>query len=343
MRRVIALACLLCLVLVAAIAWKLHAQDAALAAPPGGSGVVEGTSLSLASQISARIERVLVREGDSVKAGQVLVTLDCADVEAAISDAQARVAAAEAQSASAAAAAQAARRSTGAAWAQADAAKARGDALSTRQIVAQRNAARLERMGESVTVANLEVSQAEASSLESEMRAAQQTARASQAQASASAAQVGAAEATAHAARATVESARALLKRAELQRRECSVTAPRAGIVEELFVEPGELAARGVPLVRLVDVAEARVTFYLPNAELAAVTPGARAVVNVDAYPGQSFVGSVRTIAVEAAFTPRNIQTRTDRDRLVYPVEVVLPNPERKLRPGMPAEVHLVP
>ena len=54
-----------------------------------------------------------------------------------------------------------------------------------------------------------------------------------------------------------------------------------------------------------------------------------------------TFAGSVRTVALEAAFTPRNVQTRTDRDRLVYPIEVVVPNPEHRLRPGMPAEVRV--
>ena len=44
-------------------------------------------------------------------------------------------------------------------------------------------------------------------------------------------------------------------------------------------------------------------------------------------------------MGVEAEFTPRNVQTRQDRDRLVYAVEVVIPNPERKLRPGMPVEI----
>jgi len=71
------------------------------------------------------------------------------------------------------------------------------------------------------------------------------------------------------------------------------------------------------------------------------VRPGAEAQVVADALPDQIFKGQVRTVALKAEFTPRNIQTRTDRDRLVYPVEVWLQNPERKLRPGMPVQVLL--
>jgi HlyD family secretion protein len=64
-------------------------------------------------------------------------------------------------------------------------------------------------------------------------------------------------------------------------------------------------------------------------------------VVVADAWPGERFAGKVATVALEAEFTPRNIQTRTDRDRLVYPVEVVVPNPGARLRPGMPVQVVL--
>ncbi len=84
-----------------------------------------------------------------------------------------------------------------------------------------------------------------------------------------------------------------------------------------------------------------KATFYLPNAEVGAVKPGARAEVVADAFPGERFEGKVRTVALEAEFTPRNIQTRTDRDRLVYPVEVVVVNRDGKLRAGMPVQVTL--
>lgn len=69
--------------------------------------------------------------------------------------------------------------------------------------------------------------------------------------------------------------------------------------------------------------------------------PGARAVVVADAFPGEEFEGTVRTVALEAEFTPRNIQTRSDRDRLVYPVEVAVVNRDGKLRAGMPVQVTL--
>ncbi len=117
--------------------------------------------------------------------------------------------------------------------------------------------------------------------------------------------------------------------------------APRDGVVEDVPFEQGELAAAGAVLVKLIDLREVKATFYLPNAEVGAVRPGAKATVVADAFPGETFEGTVRTVAFEAEFTPRNIQTRTDRDRLVYPVEVTVANRDGKLRDGMPVQVSI--
>jgi HlyD family secretion protein len=341
MKRLLIIALLLTIGLVTAIVFKLKAQTAALAGPPGGSGVIEGTDVDVASQISARVERVNVKKGQAVKSGELLVELDCADVNAAIADGQARVAAAQAQSAGAEASAHAAQRATGVAWVQAEAAKARGAALDTRRSIAERNVERLVKAGEGVTAASLDQNQSEAASLALDQKAAVETARASAAQTGVAAAQGNAAKASVRASEAAVESAKANLQRTLLLQRECEIRAPRAGVVEEVYLKAGEVAPRGAALLRIVDLEEVKITFYLPNAELGTIANGSSATVAADAYPGVQFVGKVASIATEAAFTPRNIQTRTDRDRLVYPVEVTIANADHHLRPGMPAEVKL--
>jgi HlyD family secretion protein len=122
---------------------------------------------------------------------------------------------------------------------------------------------------------------------------------------------------------------------------ECEVRAPRAAEVSKVPHEAGELTTPGAVLVRLIDLSEPKATFYLPNAEVGRFKTGARAVVVADAFPGVEFEGTVRTVALEAEFTPRNIQTRTDRDRLVYPVEVTVKNPDGRLRAGMPVQVSI--
>lgn len=341
MKRLLIVAMLLTVGLITAIALKLRAQRAELLAPPGGSGVIEGTTVDIAAQISARIERVEVKKGQAVEAGQLLVVLDCADVDAAIAEVAARVGAAEAQVAGASASKHAAVRATGVAWAQAAAARSRGEALETRKAIAERNVARLVQAGDGIAAATVDQTEAEAKSLTLEQRAALDTAKATEAQAAVAAAQGNAALAGELAAKASLESVKASLQRAKLLRRECEIHAPRAGVIEETFLEAGEVAARGAALMRLIDLREVKLTFYLPNAEIGKVTSGRAASVTVDAYPGERFSGKVTSIAMQAAFTPRNIQTRTDRDRLVYPIEVTLANDQLRLRPGMPAEAHL--
>jgi len=135
--------------------------------------------------------------------------------------------------------------------------------------------------------------------------------------------------------------ARMGVERAKVLVGECELKAPRDASVEDVLFEPGELVGPGVVVVKLLDLSEVTATFYLPNAELSAVKPGERATLVADAYPGETFTGTVKTVALEAEFTPRNIQTRTDRDRLVYPVEVAVVNAGQKLRAGMPVQVTL--
>ncbi len=129
--------------------------------------------------------------------------------------------------------------------------------------------------------------------------------------------------------------------RARLLTDECEIAAPRDGFVAELPHEVGELVMPGATLVDLLDVSEMKATFYVPNDELGTVELGAAAVAEADAFPGERFSGRVSTVAFKAEFTPRNIQTRSDRDRLVYPVEVILANADGRLRAGMPVHISL--
>jgi membrane fusion protein YbhG len=204
--------------------------------------------------------------------------------------------------------------------AQASAAGAQIQVTERSRAAAERQAKRLSALPEDVPEASIDQTQASAAGLRHQTEAARS-------QAAAAAAQVRAAEAA--------------VARARLLAGECELRAPRAAEVAILPHEAGELVSPGAVLVRLVDLSEVTATFYLPNAEVGAVKPGARAVVVADAWPKEEFEGKVRTVALEAEFTPRNIQTRTDRDRLVYPVEVVVQNRDGKLRAGMPVQVTL--
>lgn len=339
--RVIAPLVLLSIVLVALIAYRLKSEREVLTGPSGGSGEVEATTVDLSSRVGARVEAVLVKEGDRVKKGDLLLRLDCSDPSTVLAEAQARLAAAEAQAQAAGAGVAATERSRAAALAGEDAAKAQAAALEAQKEAAERQASRLESIPEDVPAASVDQTRTSAVGLGHQLLAARAQVQASAAQARAASVQIGASSAQAEAAKAQVAAAAAAVKRAELLVRECEVRAPLGAEVGLLPVEAGELTNPGTVLVRLVDLGELVATFYLPNAEVGAVSPGQRALVVADAWPGQEFAATVRTVALEAEFTPRNIQTRTDRDRLVYPIEVVIQNAEHKLRAGMPVQVTL--
>jgi HlyD family secretion protein len=341
MRRVVVVLLVLTVVLGGLIALRLWTQSRALAAPSGGSGEIEGTTVDLSSRVGARILEVAVREGGAVKAGALVVRLDCADPQAQLAEAEARLAAARAQGAAAMAQLSASERNRVAAGASQTAARAQAAGLAAQAEAAERQARRLAGLPADVAASNIDQTQAQASGLGHQAEAAQAQALASAEQARAAEVGIKAAGAQAEAALAHVRASEAAVARAKLLVGECDVRAPRDAEVATLPHEAGELVAPGAVLARLVDLAEVTATFYLPNAEVGAVKPGARAIVVADAYPKEEFEGTVRTVALEAEFTPRNIQTRTDRDRLVYPVEVTVRNVDGKLRAGMPVQVTL--
>jgi HlyD family secretion protein len=339
MRRVLVILAVLAVVLAALISLRLYRQAQALSAPSGGSGEIEGTRIDLSSRVGARILAVPIREGARVKQGDLLVRLDCADPLAALAEAEARLAASRAQAVAAGAQIQASRRVAVAAGASESAAKAQALALEAQRDAADRQAKRLAGLTEDVPASSIDQTQASATGLAHQTVAAKAQANASAEQVRSAEVGIRAASAQAEAALAQVRAAEAAVSRARLLAAECELRAPRDAEVATLPHEAGELVSPGAILVRLVDLSEVKATFYLPNAEIGAVKPGAKATVVADAWPGESFEGTVRTVALQAEFTPRNIQTRTDRDRLVYPVEVTVVNRDGKLRDGMPVQV----
>lgn len=341
MRRVLVALAILVVALTALIGLRLWRQARELAGPSGGSGEIEGVTVDLSSRVGARIVELPVREGARVAAGDLLVRLDCADPQAQLAEAEARLAAARAQAIAAAAQIRASDRAKVAASAAQEAARAQAAALAAQRDAAERQARRLSGLTQDVPESSIDQTRASAAGLGHQTAAARAQAAASAEQLRAAEVAVRAATAQADAAAAQERAAEAFVTRARLLAAECEVRAPRAAEVATLPHEAGELVSPGAVLARLVDLTEVTATFYLPNAEIGAVRPGARAVVVADAWPGEEFEGTVRTVALEAEFTPRNIQTRSDRDRLVYPVEVVVQNREGKLRAGMPVQVTL--
>jgi HlyD family secretion protein len=341
MKRKIVLACLIPLLIAVPIVLELHAEEEGRRAPASGSGTIEGTEIRLSSRLNARVLSVAVQRGERVQAGALLVSLDCDDARAALIEAEARALSAQARVDAADAQAEASERTRGVLTASTDAARAQVSSLLTEQGVTSRQATRLEQLGDDATQASRDEMRSRAIGLSHEARAADAQRRSLGAQVEAAGASWRAAQAEAEAMRKNLLAARAGVKRAELLVLECEIRAPRGAVVDDVFVEPGEQNPANTVLVRLVDLDRVKATFYLSNAELGSARVGAPAVVVADAWPDREFRASVETVSVSAEFTPRNIQTRTDRDRLVFPIEVGIDNPDHLLKPGMPVQVTL--
>jgi HlyD family secretion protein len=343
MKRVVIIFSLLIIGLSVGLWLKVRENEAALLAPPGGSGVIEGVEADISARVSARILAVLVQEGDAVKKGQVLVELDCRENRALFEAARARLSAAQSTASAARSQVEAALNSARAATAGIQASGSQSSALAANHEASSRQAQRIQRLqGEGgATASELDQVSTQVRQLGEQLQALRAQTSVARGQAAAAKASAQAVRKQAEAALASASAAQAEVARAQMLVEECQLRSPLEGKVLTRAFEPGEVVLPGTRVLTVVQLDEVKTTFYLPNRELAAAAPGKRVAVQADAYPGRTFTGVIAAVSAEAEFTSRNVQTREDRDRLVYAVSVRLQNPEGKLRPGMPVEVRI--
>ncbi len=140
------------------------------------------------------------------------------------------------------------------------------------------------------------------------------------------------------AAEAEVERAKASLEALRSRREKFFLYAPISGWVTTQAFEVGELVPPNAAILKIADLTELTLTVYVPEPDLGKVRLGQKVRVTVDALPGEVFEGEVVYISPRAEFTPKSVQTKEERVNLVFRVKVRLPNPEGKLKAGMPAE-----
>ncbi len=334
---------------------RLRKQRLAAERPSGGSATVEGTEVDVVARLPSRILSIKVQAGDRVKKGQVLVELDCenerallAQADAALGGAKIALNASKTQQGLTKQGEKSARSQVWMAYAATRAAKAQKQAVAVQRGVAYRSQKRLKKIHEAGAASDQQFDRTKSAvvGLDQQLRALGANINAANARALAATSGKRAAHIRTQlaligiqGALQKIKAAEALRQRASIAVRECTLRAPRPGYVLSRNFEPGEVVLPGSRVLTLVDIREVKATFYLPNAELGAAKPGRAVKVTADAYKGKTFDGRVRRVGVEAEFTPRNVQTRQDRDRLVYAVEVAIPNPKGLLRPGMPVEI----
>jgi multidrug efflux pump subunit AcrA (membrane-fusion protein) len=147
------------------------------------------------------------------------------------------------------------------------------------------------------------------------------------------------AEALVEQAKAGQKQAKAALDLLDLQQKKMTVTSPVDGVILTRNVEVGELIGAGMTVMTIGQLDSVRLTVYVPEDVYGRIAVQQSVRVTVDSFPERVFDGQVLRIADEAEFTPRNVQTVEGRKATVYAVEIVIPNPDWALKPGMPADV----
>jgi HlyD family secretion protein len=122
---------------------------------------------------------------------------------------------------------------------------------------------------------------------------------------------------------------------------DCSVHSPVSGIVTEKLVEEGELAEPGTGLYVITNLDTVKLTIYVSETDLGDIRLGQEARISIDSRPGATSPGKVTYISPIAEFTPKDIQTKDERVKLVYAVRIEIANPQQVFKPGMPADATL--
>ena len=119
----------------------------------------------------------------------------------------------------------------------------------------------------------------------------------------------------------------------------CHIFSPISGRVLTRYLEPGEWVNPGTKLVSVADLNDIWAYIYVPQNMVHGLKPGMKIKGTLPEMGGQVFHGAIRKINAEAEFTPKNVQTQAERERLVFGVKIGFQNPDETLKPGMTIEV----
>lgn len=343
------------------------------------SGRIEGDDTTVSTKIAGRVREIQVREGDQVKAGQVIALIDDEQVRAReqqeqsnVLQAEARVLAAQqqiavlnaqleesnigvdqarvdAQGRVSQAEAQVAHAEAQLAQAEADYGQARYDeqrytTLAKDGDVPERTGMQAQTTAEAkaaaVRAARKQVDVARGALTMAKANLSNAPMRTSQATAIRK--QILQAQSEILAAQAETEQARAKLREVEADRKDLDVVAPIDGTVATRSAEPGEVVAAGTTLVTLVNLNTVYLRGFIPEGEIGRVRTGQTARVYLDSAPDRALEAVVSRIDPEASFTPENTYFKDDRVKQVVGVKLQLKNGAGYAKPGMPADGEVV-
>ncbi|NVZ28819.1 efflux RND transporter periplasmic adaptor subunit [Pseudomonas gingeri] len=263
-----------------------------------GNGRLEATEVQIASKIPGRLAEVLVNEGDKVTKGQLLARIDTRTLEAQRVQAEAEVLRA---------------RETFAA------AQANVQLRQSELLLAGQELKRFRELSQRGFASGqlLDQQQARYDTSNSAVLAAK-------AQVAALSASIGAAQAQVAQLTSEID--------------DSSLLAPIDGIIQLRLAEPGEVLGAGGRVLLLIDPGDQYMNLYLPASVVGRLTPGDEARVVLDALPEQPLPAKIAFVAAKSQFTPKEVETRDERQKLVFRVKLRLTDPASvpQAKPGMP-------
>lgn len=295
-------------VIIIAAAGCSHTPDGTIEA----SGTIEGTEINVAAEVGGRILAVPVTEGTRVDAGDTLAVINDEEYRLQLEQAEANLTALDA------------------AYRLALEGTRREDLV---QAEAAYTTARTDHERMKDLLASATVTQKQYDDVYARFIAAEQTWRKAKA---------GLRPAEIEAARARRDGAAAQVALLRKRIRDCAVVSPAPGTVTLRAVEPGELVGMGSNIARLTWLDRVKLTIYVNEAALGLVSLGQSAEIFIDTFGSERpFHGTVVYISPSAEFTPKNVQTREERTKLVFAVKIEIANPDGSLKPGLPADAVL--
>ena len=291
------------------------------------SGNIESTNVIVSSKVNGEIEKILYDEGQFVNEGDTVMTIDHETLKLQLDQAQAGVEAARAQLKLLI---------TGARKEDISQAEEGVRQAQVSFNLAKKDKERMESLHQSNSisqnqydnaVAKFELAQAQLKSAQENLTKLKNLARPEEIQ-----------QAEANLDRQTA--AAKLLKKSI---NDSYVQSPINGVIVNKFFEKGETVTQMSSLFKVSDLRTVDLIIYISEEELGKVKLGQTADVSVDAYPDKKYSGKITYISPEAEFTPKNIQTKDERTKLVFAVKLRVDNPDYELKPGMPADavVHI--
>ena len=286
------------------------------------SGTLEATEVRVSAMVPGQIQRIFIREGVDVQAGDTLMVLDQTTLALQWRQARGGVDLAEAQyklllngaRPEDLQLAEEALKSAESSFKSANDDYARMKELYAAQSVSRKQFDDAE--------SRFTIAQAQLNSAKQQVQKMQQFARAEDLAA----------------AKARLEQAQAWAGILHKQLDDATILAPVAGTVTHRPVEEGELVGVGTTVATVARLETLNLVIYVNEVDLAKVQVGGGADIVIDAHPDRTFPGKVVYISPLAEFTPKNVQTKEDRTKLVFGVKIEVENGERILKSGMPAD-----